>query len=426
MLSSSLTPGRNLYDNLLRALFVVLAGIYLVNCLTPLRLCVDTIRYFGIKDCIEFGCDPNSDAAKDYMPYGYTMLLILLSKLGILRSFSIVLINCAYLFGSIFLIMKMAGLTTRKWTVAVLILLNWTIIKFVTHPLSEMQYLFFSIASLYFFRQFDASRKAGPLVLAFLAGILAFLTRSVGIALFAALIAGLLWIYRKQVIDILTKNKLLIGILVLLVIGVVIFSRLLGLNHYSGVMSNQFQKGLTRFSIIHWHFREWGEIGTNASIAKAAHYFPGHTGEVFFVGMGILLLVLFYYALFFRKNTVPDIAKIYLLFYTLLMFNWPFYDPRFWVPVLPLIIAVAVEAVAEMKNRVGKIVAILFLASYAAMGIGAVGYLTYTSLHKEAFARSQANGVYRNEYETRFYGHPLSDTARKIDPLAMNILNRYN
>jgi len=176
MLSSPLTPGRNRYENQLRALFVVLAGVYLVNCLTPLRLCVDTIRYFGIKDCLEFGCDPNSDAAKDYMPYGYTMLLILLSKLGILRSFSIVLINCAYLFGGIFLVTKMVGLTTRKWTVAVLILLNWTIIKFVTHPLSEMQYLFFSILSLYFFRQFDASRKPGPLVLAFLAGILAFLT----------------------------------------------------------------------------------------------------------------------------------------------------------------------------------------------------------------------------------------------------------
>jgi hypothetical protein len=425
MLSSSLTPGRNRYDNLLRALFVVLAGVYLVNCLSPLRLCVDTIRYFGIKDCIEFGCDPNSDAAKDYMPYGYTMLLILLSKLGILRSFSIVLINCAYLFGGIFLVTKMTGQTARKWTVAVLILLNWTIIKFVTHPLSEMQYLFFSIASLYFFRQFDKSRKATPLILTFLAGILAFLTRSVGIALFAALIAGLLWIYRKQVIDILTKNKLLIGILVLLVIGVVIFSRLLGLNHYSGVMSNQFQKGLTRFSIIHWHFREWGEIGMNASIAKAAHYFPGNTGEIFFVGMGILFCVLFFYTLFFRKNTIPDIVKIYLLFYALLMFNWPFYDPRFWVPVLPLIIAVAVEAAAQMKNRVGKIVAILFLASYAAMGVGAVGYITYTSLHKEAFARSQANGVYRNEYETRFYGHPMSDTARKFDPLATNILNKY-
>lgn len=426
MLSSPLTPARNRYDNLLRALFLVLAGVYLVNCLTPLRLCVDTIRYFGIKDCIEFGCDPNSDAAKDYMPYGYTMLLILLSKLGILRSFSIVLINCAYLFGGIFLVTKMTGLTTRKWTVAVLILLNWTIIKFVTHPLSEMQYLFFSIASLYFFRQFDQSRKPGPLILAFLAGILAFLTRSVGIALFAALIAGILWIYRKEIIGILKKNKLLIGILVLLVIGVVIFSRLLGLNHYSGVMSNQFQKGLTRMSIIHWHFREWGEISMNTSIVKAVHYFPAHTGEAFFVGIGILFFILFFYTLFFRKNSVPDIVKIYLLFYALLMFNWPFYDPRFWVPVLPLIIAVAVEAITQIKNRGGKIVATLFLASYAALGIGAVGYMTYTSLHKEVFARSQANGVYRNEYETRFYGHPSSDTARRFDPLVTNILNRYD
>ena len=185
MLTSKPNTQPGSYDNLLKGIFLLLAGIYLVNCLTPLRLCVDTIRYFGIKDCIEFGCDPNSDAAKDYMPYGYTMLLILLSKLGILRSFSIVLINCVYLFTGILLVTKMFGLLANKWTVLILILLNWTIIKFVTHPLSEMQYLFFSVGSLFYFNRFQESRKAKPLILSLVAGILAFLTRSVGVALFA-------------------------------------------------------------------------------------------------------------------------------------------------------------------------------------------------------------------------------------------------
>ena len=45
---------------------VVLYGlvvVYLVNCLTPLRLHVDMLRYFAIKDCIEFGCPADSVAA---------------------------------------------------------------------------------------------------------------------------------------------------------------------------------------------------------------------------------------------------------------------------------------------------------------------------------------------------------------------------
>jgi hypothetical protein len=426
MLTSKPNAQPGSYDNLLKGIFLLLAGIYLVNCLTPLRLCVDTIRYFGIKDCIEFGCDPNSDAAKDYMPYGYTMLLILLSKLGILRSFSIVLINCIYLFTGILLVTKMFGLLANKWTVLILILLNWTIIKFVTHPLSEMQYLFFSVGSLFYFNRFQESRKAKPLILSLVAGILAFLTRSVGVALFASLVAGLAWIYRKEIIGILKKNKILVAIVLLLIVGVVVFSKLLGLDHYSGVMSNQFQKGLSRIDIIGWHFTEWGEVSMNTSIVKVIPYFPFHSGKAIFIIIGLLIFLLFFYILFFRKNNVPDIVRIYLLFYAILMFNWPFYDPRFWVPVLPLIVAVAVEAASAMKNKGLRIVWSLFLVVYSVLGIGAVGYLTYTSLHKENFARTQANGVYRNEYETRFYGKPQSDTARKIDPLAMGILNRYN
>ena len=69
------------------------ALVYLVNCLTPLRLHVDMLRYFAIKDCVELGCPPDSAAAKDYLPWGYTGLLLFLSKLGILKSFVIVAIN---------------------------------------------------------------------------------------------------------------------------------------------------------------------------------------------------------------------------------------------------------------------------------------------------------------------------------------------
>src|SRR5258707_11854087 len=85
----------------------VIILLYLVNCCTPLRLHVDMLRYFAIKDCIELGCPPDSDAAKDYMPVGYTALLLALSKMGILKSYSIVLINSLYLAGGCWLIINM-------------------------------------------------------------------------------------------------------------------------------------------------------------------------------------------------------------------------------------------------------------------------------------------------------------------------------
>jgi len=92
---------------LMKILLLALAGIYLLNCLSPIRLHVDTLRYFAIKDCIELGCPPDSEAARDYFPYGYTALLLILSKLHLLHSAVIILFNCAYLFGGIWLAGKL-------------------------------------------------------------------------------------------------------------------------------------------------------------------------------------------------------------------------------------------------------------------------------------------------------------------------------
>src|ERR1700676_4532646 len=121
----------------------ILGFLFFLNCFTPLRLHYDMLRYFAIKDCIESKCPPGADP-NDYLPYGYTALLLLLSKLGILRSFSIVFVNCLYLFGGLFFVRKIFSYIRSPFFLIFLVLLNWTIIKFVTHPLSELQYLFFS------------------------------------------------------------------------------------------------------------------------------------------------------------------------------------------------------------------------------------------------------------------------------------------
>ena len=98
--------------------------LYILNCISPLRLHVDTIRYFAIKDCIEMGCPPDSFAATDYLPYGYTALLLLLSKVGLLHSFTIIFINCIYLLFSIYFIFKIFGKSLNKFYFIFFMLLN--------------------------------------------------------------------------------------------------------------------------------------------------------------------------------------------------------------------------------------------------------------------------------------------------------------
>lgn len=401
-----------------------LAALFFINCFTPLRLHYDMLRYFAIKDCIETVCPPTADP-HDYMPFGYTALLLILSKLGILKSFVIVFINCLYLLGGLYFVRKVFACVHSPLFLFILVLLNWTIIKFVTHPLSELQYLFFSLAAVYAFYRFTQHKKISHLLIAFVLAGFAFLTRTVGIALVAALSVGLMREYRHQLIALIRKNRMLIALLVLCSTAIIIFSKQLGLNHYTDVFSRQFQEGVSFIQMVGWHFSEWGEISINTSGVKIVNMLPAPLGKWMLIGTGILVVAGFIYICFIKKNRIPFIAKAYLFFYILLMFNWPFSDPRFWVPVIPLIAAVIAQTSFSDLHRLRIPLRLLFIV-YAGFGILSMVYMTYTSLNRKAFSKHEAAGVYRNEYETFFYGKPLSDTATHVDPYVMSVLKRYD
>ncbi len=402
----------------------MLAVLFFINCFSPLRIHVDMLRYFAIKDCLENNCPPTADRT-DYLPCGYTALLLALSKLGILRSFSIIFINCIYLLCGLYFVRRIFAYIQSPFFLFVLVLLNWTVIKFVDHPLSELQYLFFSMASIYAFYQYSGNKKMINLLMAFLFAALAFLTRTVGVALLAALCAGLIWEFRRQLIGLIRRNKILVAILALCLIAVLIFSKQLGLNHYTGVMSKQFQEGVHFSQILKWHFLEWGELFINTSSIKFSGYLPPPWGIGIFLFAGLICFSGFIYICFIKRNRIPFIVKAYLFFYMVLMFNWPFYDPRFWVPVIPLIAAVIAQT-SFQENKSFRIIASVFLVLYTAFGIVSMIYMTYTSLNRKIFARTEAGGVYRNEYETHFFGKPLSDTANHEDPYVLDVLRRYD
>jgi hypothetical protein len=382
------------------------------------------LRYFAIKDCIESNCPPGADP-KDYMPYGYTALLLVLSKLGILRSFSIIFINCLYLFAGLYFVRKIFNYIRSPYFLFFLVLLNWAVIKFVTHPLSELQYLFFSLASLYAFQLFLNQKKITHLFLAFLLAGFAFVTRTVGVSLVAALLVSLIWEYRKVLIVLIKKNKVAVITIGICVSIVLIFSKQLGLNHYTGVMSKQFDEGLHLRDVIQWHFSEWGEIFLNTSKFKVISYLPGKLGGTLFLTVGILGICGFIYICFIKKSRVPFVVRSYLFFYMLLLFNWPFPDPRFWVPIIPLVAAVISQTTFSL-NPGFRIMASGYFIMYTLLGLASVGFITYTSFNKKEFSKNQAKGVYRNEYETHFFGKPLSDTATYTDQNLVDFLNKYD
>ncbi|MBS1600448.1 MAG: hypothetical protein JST75_19620 [Bacteroidetes bacterium] len=398
---------------------------YFISCFGPLRLEFDSLRYFAIEDCLEFGCAVNSGAAKDFLPYGYPVLLLLLAKSGLLKTFFIAFVNGAYLLCSLFFVRKIMGPVNRYFLFFIFLLFHWTYIKLFAYPLSEMQYLFFSSGSLYCYFQFRKNKKWLLLFVSFILATLALLTRTIGIALIVALISAFIWDNRKIVISKQNRLLLFIGIALCITVSFFILMNTPELQHYASAFFKDGIGNTHMAALFATHFREWGQLILNIPIGKIENYFPVTMVGLFFLIAGILAFCWFIYALFRLRSFIPAIVTIYLVVYTLIIFNWPMYDPRFWMPVLPFIISVIMQApVGDYKLK--KLFTPLFVSIYIIAATFAFGYSLHNQFNKEAFARSQAKGVYRNEYEMHFFGKTLNDTARNVDAGVMKVLKRVD
>jgi hypothetical protein len=410
------------------ALFAIPA-FYLLNCFSPLRLEFDSIQYFAVKDCLEQACPPGFNPVGDPHPYGYPLLLLFLSKMGLCHSFVLALINGLYLAGGFYFIKEIFRSDVHPFLLFLLLWLNWTLIKFYNYPLSEMQYLFFSCGSLFFFRRYTQGRKRGVLLLAFAFAGLSCLTRTAGVTLIPAILAGLAWEHRAGLNRHRRRNGILTLILLLfLFAGMLFFPNVLHLANYLKSLNSP-HPGMVE--LLQGHFKEWGQLLLNTPTGKIGVRLPGADSWLF-LPAGILLFAWFAYVLFLRRATLPAVITIYLASYCLLIFNWPFFDPRFWIPILPMVAAILLQTplpgigakgpVASFVRALGRLLFVIYIFA----GVGAVSYSTYTAFHKEALARSQAKGIFQNEYETYFFGKPLRDTATAIDPYVLHVLEKYN
>ena len=414
-------------QQLFTLLTAAIAIVYLTNAFTPLHLHVDSVRYYNIKDCIELGCPPESFAATDYLPIGYTGLLLLLSKAGILTAPVIVIVNCLFLFGALYFLHRVLRKIVSPALLILFTVFNWTVIKFAAHPLSEMQYLFFSCASLYYFDRFLQRNSYLHLGLAFVFCFITILTRTVGIALLPALFAGIAWQHRARLRNVVVRNKfLVVAALALIALFLFFGKEELRIIDYITNLQQFFSGGILNFftTNIGYHATELTEITINLPSNKVTGFLPGSMGNYLFIGGGIMLICWFLYLLL-RKSSLPFFIRAYLGFYILIILNWPYYDPRFWVPVIPLLAALVMTFNFD-SNKVLKFLSRAYLVFYIAVGFAAAAYSLYVGLDKKRFATNHAAGAYRNEYEIHFFGKPLSDTARHRDADVLDILEKHD
>jgi hypothetical protein len=414
-------------EKILVILACLLAAIYLLNCFTPLRLTHDSIRYLLLEEWMERGFPLGTWVDKDFLPYGYSAILFILSKLQLFHSFFIALTNLLYLTASLWFINRIFGWFLNAWLWLVFVLLSWLTIKLTITPLSEMQYLFLSSGSIYFYQTYRADRRPWFLIWAILFFAAAMVTRTVAITLFIALIASLVHENRRNWSIGRLRTKFIFAGLLTAFVSILYFSRPLRINDYLRYFSYRLLgNGPSAFFLnMERHLTlDWPDVFVNTPISKIT-FIPVSLLGLLFFALGSILLGWILFILIAGKMKAPVFVRYYLLVYILVIFNWPYHESRFWLPILPMLFAGMFQTPIP-ANRLVRALVFAGKCGYIAAGIFAMSYYTYTSFNKRALATKQDAGDWQKEYETHFFGKPVKDSVSTPNQLVVQLLKKID
>ena len=398
-------------------LITLLIVIYFVNFFTPLRLTNDTVRYLTIKESIE-----NHISVDDYLPYGYVFFLFFLSKLHLLHSITVPILQFLYLLGALFFVKKLFPKTNSLFFIAIM-LLQWTTMKYVITFLSEMQFMFFSTGTIYFFQRYREKRTMSSLLFMLLFLIVSILTRTVGIVLIPALLLSMLLPASLSWKEAIYRYRWIITVFILFGVAAFFFQNTLRVSDYFELFLRRDPLHVVKNNFIN-HLADWAAVFLNLSYSKIP-LASAHVVTMIYFVIGLLFFILVVFLFMKSKKLIPTPVKLYLVFYSIIIFFWPYFDPRFWVPIVPFLIAILMQAVKLISPRMRIVVSAYFIC-YTMAGLASIGYYTYTSLNKHALSEKQDASIWQNEYEQYFFGRPITHPDAKVREKIIRILEKYD
>lgn len=282
-----------------------------------------------------------------------------------------------------------------------------------------MQFLFLSMGTLYYFQKFREVKKIGFLLATAVFCTLAIMTRTAGVVLLLALLATLVadnWGRFRQ-----KKAPLLIGGVIVVAGLVVLFAQpkvIRYLDYFFRPLANDpanfFYKNITR------HFRDWAELFINIPYSKIN---LGIIPLSIYLLAGVVTMVYVVRRLFSIKFPIPLHARFYLVGYILLIFNWPFYEARFWFPIVPLVFAVILIP-KPAPNFTFTYWKSFLKVYYAAVGLFVLSYYTFLSHNKTNMAERHDAGIWKDEYRIHFFNEQPADSV--YNKKALYLLDKYD
>jgi hypothetical protein len=416
-----------------RAALVVLAILafaFLLQIFTPLRLNTDAVTLLSMADSAAHGGAFLEDGGRTVFPTGYPALLSVLLRLGLAHSWVIVSLNMVFLFLGLFAVFCFLTLEFFADRAVVLMicclfLLSYLVVKHSTMPLTEAPFFFCSMWCLLFMTKaanVTANRHFAVLASAALLSAAAAITvRRIGVA-FVPPFAFML--FRSRPLNSLWAGLSSRSKSVVWIVGGAVVPAVVGIFAFTSYWRLFISDARARYRIIPlswlpWYrLKELGELLVNFPVyrmpAALLHVMPW---------MGFLPLLLLVVGLAARRSKVSS-TDVFMLSYSIVLFAWPYYDARFWWPVIPLLIAYSLLAVQRLK--IPAAIVAIYCVWFAALGFGAIAYSTRITFSGCQFPERYGSGELSPTYRAAFEScRNPGDDPGQVDQKVLHLLREY-
>jgi len=410
-------------DRLLKLVFFLFTGGYLLQIFSPLRLTTDAIRLLTMAVSAYHGKGYLIGTQPDQFPIVYPFFIKTMLQLHLARSMTFILFNLFWLL--VGLAIFHAWYKTQKGMPPTLlpitfVLSSWITIKHITLPMTDFLYFGVSSLSIFFLWLFwlqTGHRKWLAFSLSILLGYLALNCRSVGLTIFPVIaITAILHKDSAPVIKRLFTQKwyaLTIGsalaALSLLAVYFVrqtdwyalqfarpgsYFQSLIGVSRRNGI-------GMFFLQNISYRTLEFGSIFMNMPTDKIPRLRP----LLYFVGaVGWAGVLYGAWCLLHVKRLLP--WPLYFLSYATLIFMWPYFDARFWLPLFPILVVLFLTAIRDLVNR--RPVTHRAFQSYAVLFL-IMGFIALLFSTKISLSGRRLGDLYGNERMRITYRYVLQN-----------------
>jgi hypothetical protein len=401
---------------------MILVAAYFLQVATPLRLHPDKVVLLSVAETAVHGGGYLYHGQPTVFPPGYPMLLAFLIRVNLAHVWVMVGLNVMFvvigLLAACYIFRLEQFSEAALLGVCILSLLSFVFIKYSAIPLTDPIFFGVSMCCLALMRkpaaQFSWLRPIGSIVLI----IISICIRRIGVALIPAFLHMLFLHFGvRHSMRLSARMKAAIIPIAAAVGGAMVWviSATSTLADFRAILS-----GRTLIDSVHmvlaFRLRELGETAVNLPFYAMP---PALQGILPIVGTLALALVLA--GVWWRKQF--GIVETYFIGYVAIILVWPFYDPRFWLPVIPFLIVYSGHALRRLIQR--KVV--MHIVEGYVMVVVVIGLLTIHSYTALSLAGSKfgdsCTGEYHSTYCAVWQCKDLDSS--KIDTDGLHLLRYY-